>query len=198
MKKTCKECGGYKNHEAHGLCKTCYNKKWKKANPEKYKEHIKRATEKRRRNKEKNRQYTKEWCKKNKKRKKIYNKIWYQKNKKKVKMNKKKWQEENQEKVRMLQRKYDLQRRANGIIKKRTIDRILNENIFKYGIITCEKCKKQCKDNYHIDHIIPASKGGNNSYNNLQILCPICNMEKFTKIADYRKDKKNNQLFLRI
>jgi 5-methylcytosine-specific restriction endonuclease McrA len=90
-----------------------------------------------------------------------------------------------------------MKRRVGGEVKKGDISKLLNENIFKYGIITCEKCKEQCPYNYHIDHIIPVSKGGGNNYNNFQILCACCNLIKQTKIANYKKELKNNQLILR-
>ena len=45
----------------------------------------------------------------------------------------------------------------------------------------CVKCGSQEK--LEFDHIIPHSKGGANSYRNLQILCKKCNVEKSNKIG---------------
>ena len=36
----------------------------------------------------------------------------------------------------------------------------------------------------HIDHIIPLTRGGDHSYNNLAVSCPSCNMSKGNKVID--------------
>jgi len=45
----------------------------------------------------------------------------------------------------------------------------------------CVKCGS--KENLEFDHIIPVSKGGANTYRNIQLLCEKCNREKSNKIG---------------
>lgn len=44
----------------------------------------------------------------------------------------------------------------------------------------CINCFTQLND-YHIDHIMPLSLGGDNSIKNIQLLCPPCNLSKHAK-----------------
>ena len=97
---------------------------------------------------------------------------------------------------KLAMKRSEMNRRAYGVMQISTLERLVNENILKYGIITCEQGKKPCPDNFHVDHIRPVSKGGSNDYDNLQILCAKHNQEKYTKTIDYRQNIENNQMFL--
>jgi len=45
----------------------------------------------------------------------------------------------------------------------------------------CVYCRENIKNDYQIDHIMPLSRNGENSKNNIQLLCPSCNARKSNK-----------------
>lgn len=46
----------------------------------------------------------------------------------------------------------------------------------------CYYCHKKVAKDYHIEHIIPVSRGGSNDISNIVIACPTCNMRKQDKL----------------
>ena len=72
-----------------------------------------------------------------------------------------------------------------GELTIKTIQLVYEDNIKKYGTITCEYCKNPIefgKD--HLEHKIPLSRGGTNNYDNLCIACEHCNRMKYTKTVE--------------
>lgn len=67
------------------------------------------------------------------------------------------------------------------------------EGIFTYTDIAklffkqqgkCVYCGEELVKGQHIDHIMPLSKGGTNWPDNLQLLCPTCNLRKNAKLPE--------------
>jgi 5-methylcytosine-specific restriction endonuclease McrA len=58
--------------------------------------------------------------------------------------------------------------------------------------IPCRWCNRETTPTYrHIDHIIPLSKGGSDSVDNLCVACPDCNMAKSSKLPeDFLREKQ--------
>lgn len=46
----------------------------------------------------------------------------------------------------------------------------------------CWHCGKHLAEKYHVDHLIPLSRGGENSPRNIVISCPECNLSKGAKM----------------
>jgi len=59
----------------------------------------------------------------------------------------------------------------------------------------CATCRKNIRDAYDVDHVMPLSKGGSNGPDNLQLLCPTCNRKKSTKRPD-EWAQENGRLFV--
>jgi len=74
-------------------------------------------------------------------------------------------------------------------IKSGIIQQVYEDNIKKYGTLTCYLCLKAIefrKD--HLEHKTPLSRGGTNAIENLDIACQHCNNTKHTKTeAEFRE-----------
>jgi hypothetical protein len=76
-------------------------------------------------------------------------------------------------------RRRALERKAEGSYTQEEFETLCQ----RYGNI-CLCCGKRKK--LSVDHIVPLSKGGKNSIDNIQPLCITCNKKKATKTIDYR------------
>ena len=65
--------------------------------------------------------------------------------------------------------------------QKRRISQEVKDAVWRRTKGKCEKCGSQ--NNLEFDHIVPFSKGGSNTYRNVQLLCEKCNREKSDKIG---------------
>ena len=83
--------------------------------------------------------------------------------------------EANPEKALNKRAKRRAKRRANtvGTLTPGIIPKLLESQKW-----TCVVCSKDLRLGYHVDHIVPVSKGGQNVDDNVQLLCPKCNLSK--------------------
>tara|TARA_R110000782_G_C14641447_1_gene395675 strand:- start:106 stop:588 length:483 start_codon:yes stop_codon:yes gene_type:complete len=131
--------------------------------------------------KAKNADRTKAWKIKNLKASLEYISQWRNENKERTAITNRKWQKENPDKISEHRRN----RRAKKIMSfgRHTAEEIYLIFVFQRGL--CANCEKKLfksgKNKYHVDHIMPLIRGGNNDKYNLQCLCPSCNLRKSSK-----------------
>lgn len=65
---------------------------------------------------------------------------------------------------------------AGGHYTVTDIERLMVEQSGK-----CPYCLTEIVGRYHVDHILPLSRGGSNEASNIQLLCPSCNHHKSNK-----------------
>lgn len=107
-----------------------------------------------------------------------YSREWEKRNKEKRAAQKKKWKAENTDKsnIHSHNRRAKVARDAN----KLSVDLAERLLILQKGRCACCRCKL-VKTGFHLDHIYPISRGGENSDVNIKLLCPTCNLRKHAK-----------------
>jgi 5-methylcytosine-specific restriction endonuclease McrA len=70
------------------------------------------------------------------------------------------------------------------------LQQVYEENIAKYGTLTCYLCLKPILfGNDQLEHKIPLSRGGSNERSNLDVACQKCNYKKHNKTeTEFKKE----------
>lgn len=119
-------------------------------------------------------------------------KKYYQKNKEKIADIRRKYRENNRELIKENKRKYLKTEKGKLLHRLRCNKRRGNIKTTADGSVTmnsirgmfcgqnnkCNICGCDISIDYHIDHIKPLSKGGTHTIENIQLLCPLCNLRK--------------------
>lgn len=75
--------------------------------------------------------------------------------------------------------------RKNGKLKRRAVpgkmSRGLAKRLFASQRGKCAACRAPTPKGMHLDHIHPLAAGGSNNDENIQLLCPTCNISKRDK-----------------
>lgn len=154
-------CHPERIHQARGMCKECYNLLWRTSNPEKM------AAAK------------KNWRLSNAARKTESDRRWYLLNQEKQQKYTRAWRVANPEYSAVA----SSQRRAREASADR-IESIRREVVFGRDSGVCYLCKLPVNpDAWHLDHIIPLTRGGNHTYDNVAVSHPECNCRKYNKLV---------------
>jgi len=84
-----------------------------------------------------------------------------------------------EEYIRLMKKRRTAFERGGGKLTTATVQIVYEDNIKKYGTLTCIYCLKPIefgKDT--LEHKTPLSRGGTNLYKNLAVACNYCNSKK--------------------
>lgn len=187
-------CGnGYKRTK----CKTCINEEQKifrDNNPEYMAAAQKKYLSKDPKRIEQKNQKRKEYYKRNSDKARLDRMIYYWENREQEIEKNKKWKENNRQRIIEYRKKYNNEKpyvKRNSEAKRRASKKTTNvENIDIREIIKrdgtiCWLCLKNCPpDNITLDHIVPLSRGGSHTYENIALAHRECNSKKFVNIVE--------------
>ena len=158
-------------------CQKARSLKWRIKNPDKKRASYQRWKEN---NPDKVKSWYERWWAENADYQKARQKKWRKENLDIQRASKNRWRAANPEK----RRTEDTNRRARkkqarGKHTAADVKRILRRQGKR-----CVYCKASLDAGYHVDHIVPLAKGGSNGPDNLQCLCPTCNLSKGAKMPE--------------
>ncbi len=125
----------------------------------------------------------KRWYEANREQVRQYSAAWRVANRDRIAETRRAWRESNPERYR------ELGRRSDGLRRAREADAQIGEVDFaaileRDGMI-CHICTDPIEpDDLHFDHVVPLSKGGPHTYDNIRPAHSWCNLRKGTKLLD--------------
>jgi 5-methylcytosine-specific restriction endonuclease McrA len=165
-------------------CKPCAleaARKWKATNSDKKLEYQRKWYAK---NPEKVRDRNRKWAAANPERRSDYARNYSTRHPEKKRERLHKWQAENPEKISEYYHSRKALKKANGGRFTAAEWRALKE-FYGFACLACGMREPDAQ--LQPDHVKPLAKGGSNSIDNIQPLCPACNRKKNVKHIDYRK-----------
>lgn len=176
----CKTCKGIqqKRYYQENREKTqAVNRRWLEENRDKYAEYKKRYY---REHRQEAAEYGQRHYNENRETYAENGKRYYQENREEVLERARRWREENPEAFRaaLRNRKARL-RNAEGSHTEAEISQMLEDQ----GHL-CAYCEVPLFGAFHVDHMIPISRGGRNDWTNLAVVCPTCNLRKYARTTE--------------
>ena len=195
----------YSKDSLQHYCKQCRNsiEKIKRQNPDSNHKEILRKSYKK--HKEKRIQEKAEYRESNRKLLADKQKEYYRENKEECIEYQKKYRAYNKERIRDYWKMYRATEQGktvkrNSNHKRRTLTKNGDVTVqqLKELYLTAKNCywcnTKLNKNNTHLDHLMPLSKGGEHTLSNLVISCPTCNLQKNAK-DPYEFAQEKGRLF---
>jgi len=124
---------------------------------------------------------------------------WYREHKEYVSKTSRHWHKQQPEKTKTAQRKYERNNpekravyRLRHAARKRSAAGSHTDMDITILYINqngkCIYCGCVLGKKYHVDHVVPLSRGGSNDFDNLALACPHCNSSKGAKLlSEWRR-----------
>lgn len=157
------------------VCQKNATKAWMDANPEKVRAAYERWLIA---NGEKYRAHKSDYYQANRTKRLVASRAWYAANKESRAVTIKAWRVANPMSLRATKNNYRAKQAVGG---KHTADDILFLMNTQSTRCANSWCRKSLKKGYHVDHVMPISRGGSNERRNLALLCAHCNLSKNAK-----------------
>jgi len=120
----------------------------------------------------------------------------YMKRQAEIIANNKAWVKENREKVRGYKRRHQAQ--YEGLKKEKDLSPDYPTVIARDGMF-CYLCGEEIVDGkYHVDHIIPITKGGYHAEFNLSVAHDTCNISKQNKLPEELPNEVRDRIFAQL
>lgn len=175
---TCSVCSKEKPHQGKGMCRACYANEYRKTHK---KQHADREKKRRQKNPEKYREIDRKRnsTERRKAWKKEYGKAYYSKNIDKLQEYNREWMKKNKEKMN---HHYSMRRSRRKSLPS-TLTQEEWMDILEKHDHRCVYCNRQMQ-RLTKDHVIPASRGGGYTADNIVPACGSCNSRKNTKTPE--------------
>ncbi len=126
------------------------------------------------RNKDKRSQQRKERYIKTKHKENVQQKKWYLRNKETHAQRGKEWRKNNRDRAGVYNHKRRIKIKTNSVhYTHKDV-----KSALRIQRSECFYCKSKIINKYHIDHVVPVSRGGNNGCGNIVVACVRCNCKK--------------------
>lgn len=211
MLQTCRTCQAEKPLDAFELrkdtqryrtiCKACRNQKIRERYAENPEPWLRSGKKWREENREQHRTRARKYAAANKERMNETSRRWVRENSALVCARSIEWRKANRERVREAAkalRLADPEKFRTVVRNRRAKMQVSGEHtaadiakLWEAQAARCNGCGCDLNESgYHVDHVEPIAKGGSNGPENLQLLCPTCNLSKGTKsMSEWRKVK---------
>lgn len=126
----------------------------------------------RRANPEKNRATVRAWAAANRERKQLANAAWREANRDRMQVVRAAWKKANADRIRVHNATRRARSRSSGRLSPNIVPLLMAKQSARCAACACELVE------FHLDHILPLALGGSHTDDNVQLLCPPCNLRK--------------------